>query len=97
MAQASTTKEYETLKEDLAKLRSDMEALLKTVAADQRQGAKEGVARAKAAGDAALGQARDKAKESIEAVEQNVQRHPFISLLAAFGVGMLLAQLIVRR
>ena len=97
MAQESTSKEFEALKEDLERLRADVESLLKTATAEQRRNAEEGAARAKAAGEAALGQVRDKANESIESIEQNVRHHPFLSLLAAFGVGMLIAQLVTRR
>ena len=104
MAQGSTSKEYDALKEDLAQLREDMERLVKSILEEHRRDAEdirtkagETVNRARAAGAEAFQRAGDRAQESVDAAERTVREHPILSLLAAFGLGLLISQLLDRR
>lgn len=104
MAQTSTSKEYDELKEDLTKLRGDVERLVKALSEEQRENAadlraraREQVDRAKKAGAEAIDRAGRMSRDSVDAAEQTVREHPLLSLLAAFGLGLLIAQLLDRR
>jgi ElaB/YqjD/DUF883 family membrane-anchored ribosome-binding protein len=104
MADTSLEKELEALRADMAKLRSDLAGLADAVKdAGQRRvdGARESLADlAGALRDELKGAfdgARDKSRKSVETVEQTIEEKPFLSLLTAFGVGVLLAKLLDRR
>lgn len=45
----------------------------------------------------ALGGVRDTSKKAVHTVETKIQDHPWISVLAATGVGLLLGSLLFRR
>jgi len=104
MADTNLDKELEALRADMAKLRGDLAGLADAVKeAGQRrvEGAQESLTELAAAlrdeVRGAFGVARDRSKKSVDAVEHTIEERPFLSLLTAFGVGVLLAKLLDRR
>ncbi|MEQ9619436.1 MAG: hypothetical protein RIG61_09715 [Deltaproteobacteria bacterium] len=96
MAQEKLSQDIETLREDVTKLRSDLSQLGKNL-----------VERGKNETDAArdkvleelkyeLQAARHKGRETVESVESQIQEKPFVSLLIAFLVGLVLGKLFDR-
>lgn len=104
MAEKELQAELDNLRSEMAKLRADFagvaEALkgagrakageVKEDAAEFVEGAEEEIKRI-------LGIVRAKGKKSVEAVEHKVADHPFIALLAAFGIGFVVAKIIDRK
>jgi len=78
--------DFREIRTDLANLTGDSVRTAKASAAEARQRIASGV---KAAGA--------KGKESVEAVEHQLAAHPFISLTAAFAVGMVLGLALTQR
>jgi ElaB/YqjD/DUF883 family membrane-anchored ribosome-binding protein len=103
MAERDLGKEIEGLKEDMAKLRDDLAGIvdaLKDVGKGRVEDAREGLGElADALRDALRGGlegAREKSKKSVETVEQQIEQRPLLSLLAAFGVGVVLGKILDR-
>lgn len=97
MAQEKLGQDIETLREDVTKLRADLSQLGKNL-----------LERGKNETDAAKGKvieelkyelqaARNKGTETVESVEHQIQERPFVSLLIAFLVGLVLGNLFDRR
>jgi ElaB/YqjD/DUF883 family membrane-anchored ribosome-binding protein len=93
-----------SLREELARLRSDIDGLIGTVGrmADGAAGAlsrdTEGLlsdagTRAREAYDYAL----DEGRRTLDAGEETVRAHPFLSLAIAAGVGILIGRLLAPR
>lgn len=104
MADTTLDKELEALRADMAKLRGDVAGLADAVKdAGQRRvdGARESLAEmVTALRDEVRGAfdvARDRSKKSVETVEHTIEEKPLLSLLTAFGVGVLLGKLLDRR
>ena len=89
-APETLSKSAEDLRADLEQLRDDMAAMMKTVAKMASNGQREGLDRIKQAGTVAA----DQARQSVEVAEQSIAKHPFASVLVAFGVGLVLGKLI---
>lgn len=88
-----------TIEEDLSKLREDLAALAKDV---KEMGAQRAEA-ARAASDERLEalrakgkEAMSKAEEGIDAVEGQIVKHPFGSVLVAFCAGLIFGRLLDR-
>ncbi|MFO7807866.1 YqjD family protein [Guyparkeria sp.] len=108
MAQApqkDSNAELEAVKADLAQLRGDMGELLKAVKEQGESRVRHGADRARdEAKDAfeegldtlnrGYEQARQYGDKRVEEAEQIVGRHPLTSVVAAFGVGFVIAKLI---
>lgn len=77
------------LTEDVAKISHSMASIVKTRAGRATDDIREGV---KTAAD----EISEKGKDSKDAIEKTIQERPFQSLLAAFGAGLLIAQLFRR-
>jgi ElaB/YqjD/DUF883 family membrane-anchored ribosome-binding protein len=92
MARDSLAKSAEDLQDELAQLRDDMSALMKTVSRVADNGQREGIAKIKQAGTAATGQAR----QGIDTAEKTITQNPLISVLVAFGTGLLIGKLVKR-
>ena len=97
MAQEKLSQDVETLREDVSKLRADLSQLGKNL-----------LERGKNETDAArdrvieelkyeLQAARNKSRETVESVEHKIQEKPFVSLLIAFLVGLVLGKLFDHR
>jgi ElaB/YqjD/DUF883 family membrane-anchored ribosome-binding protein len=103
MAERNLEKEFDTLRADIGKLREDLASLTKHMraTAEDRLHAAEQTAReyAHEAGErvgeaAARGRAR--AREGANAVENQIEEHPFTSVTMAFGIGLLIGRLMSR-
>lgn len=95
--------ESDTLRKDMADLRASLDKLSKDVSALSQSVADDMKSRAGQTAEALRDSARNladdigtKGKESAELVEKTVRERPFQSLIAAFGAGLLLAQLLRR-
>ncbi len=108
MAQApqkDSNEELEAVKADLAKLRGDMGDLLQAVKEQGESRVRHGASwardEAKDAFDEGLDtlnrgyeQARKHGEKRVDEAEQLVGRHPLTSVVAAFGIGFVIAKLI---
>ena len=74
------------LTKDVASLSHSLANILKSRAGQAADGISEGV-------KTAVGEISEKSKDSKDAIEQTIRERPFQSLLAAFGAGLLIAQL----
>jgi len=95
--------ESETLRKDMEELRASVEKLTKDMADLSQSWTNDMKSRAGHTAEALRDTARTvadeigaKTKESAEVVEKTVRERPFQSLIAAFGAGLLLAQLLRR-
>lgn len=97
MAQEKLGQDLETLREDVAKLRTDLSHIAKSLLEKGKN--ETDSAREKVFGDIRneLFAARDKGLEKMDTVEQTIQEKPFISLLIAFLAGLILGKLFERR
>ncbi|MFP4639255.1 MAG: YqjD family protein [Guyparkeria sp.] len=107
MAQASQkdpSAEVEALKKDLAQLRGDVADLLKVVkeqseqrVRDKAETARDEVKEAFDDGMSALNrgydQVRARGEARVDEAEELVGRHPLTSVMAAFGIGFVVAKL----
>ncbi|WP_322520393.1 hypothetical protein SR882_06215 [Guyparkeria halophila] len=108
MAQApqkDSNAELEAVKADLAQLRGDVGDMLKAFKEQNEARVRQGAGRARdevqSAFDEGLDtlnrgyeQARQYGDKRVEEAEQMVGRHPLTSVVAAFGVGFVIAKLI---
>ncbi len=101
MAEEELRAELQALKEDLARLRADLGGLveaLKEAGAERAEGYRERVGeelrRRREAVERRLDEARERGRQAVEELGEEVGAHPFSSLLAAFGVGFVLARLL---
>ena len=103
-ANRNLEEEFDTFKADLDKLRKDISALassLGDVATDEvktrGQRARAAVGRvtdrAGEVWDDATNEASRRGREGVAAVEQQIEERPFISLLMAFGIGLVIGKL----
>ncbi|MCB2101325.1 MAG: hypothetical protein KDE22_10675 [Rhodobacterales bacterium] len=81
------------LQEDLSRLRADIESLSRTVKDIAADRGAEGVRRVKETAE----KVREGASEAQLRVEAEIANRPLTSVLAAFGVGMLIGRLVQRR
>ncbi|NJO37834.1 MAG: DUF883 family protein [Rhizobiales bacterium] len=91
------------LKGDIEKLRADLSALTRTMksvgnsaVADVQSMGMEKLEELRSDLERATGHVRRQGEASVAEIEKAVQERPLMSLLAAFGAGMLLARLIGR-
>ncbi|MEQ8741225.1 MAG: hypothetical protein RLO05_05660 [Rhodospirillales bacterium] len=87
----------ETLKKDMAELRAALDQLTKDVSTLSKNFASSINSEVRENMKKAADQAREKGKQSAEAVGVAVGEHPFRSLLIAFGAGVLMSLLVSRR
>ncbi len=78
-------RDIDRLKSDLRQMRADLSGL----ATDSVGAAKAGAAVARDTLDQTMKDVAAKGKESVEAIEEQVALHPYMSLAAAFAVGTL--------
>jgi ElaB/YqjD/DUF883 family membrane-anchored ribosome-binding protein len=104
MAERDLQKDLESVKEDLAKLRSDIAELTQKLI---DMGKSEvGSTRNRIETEArnlvrelrqTLNETGDRGRKTVESVEQLMTEKPLVSLLAAFGLGLLFGKLLERR
>ncbi|MBI5016750.1 MAG: DUF883 family protein [Deltaproteobacteria bacterium] len=104
MADTGLDKELDALRADMTKLRGDLAGLaeaVKEAGGRKVEGARDSlsdlVEGLREELKSALDLARDRSKRSVESVEHTIEEKPFLSLLTAFGVGVLLGKLLDRR
>ncbi len=96
--------ELAALKADLAQLRGDMASLLEAVRVEGGERASSAKAQASEAIHEridkldrefreTLGKAQEQGKAAVDEVEGNIRKHPIATVLAAFGIGFVLAKL----
>ena len=97
MAQEKLGQDIDTLRDDVAKLRTDLSHLAKSLLEKGKN--ETDSAREKVIEELRneFGSARDKGMETVDSVEQTIQERPFISLLIAFLAGLILGKLFDRR
>lgn len=95
--------DLDKLKDDIDNLRADLSSLTKTIKGmgnsaveDVQALGAEKLDELRAEIERATGQVRRKGEASVAEIEQAVQDRPLMSLLAAFGAGMLVARLLDR-
>jgi len=100
MADEKLKEEFDTLKGDFAKLRTDVADLLDvlkelgaTRAGEARTSVEEELRARREQLREALHGAEERTRKAAKDVEDTVAEHPLSSLLAAFGVGFILAKL----
>jgi ElaB/YqjD/DUF883 family membrane-anchored ribosome-binding protein len=100
MADKNVQDELQTLKDDIAKLRTDVSQLvdvLKDLGVEKVDSARASVeeeiqAQRERVRDA-IGKAKDRGKKTADDIEDHITEHPLSSLLAAFGLGFIIAKL----
>lgn len=104
MEETNLSREMESLKADLTKLREDfagVTAALKEAGYKKTDDARQGlVDLMNSLLDelrGAMGQAKDTGKKSVETVGHQIEQRPLTSLFTAFGVGFVIAKLLHRR
>lgn len=97
MSQLNLDKDIESLKENVANLRSDIlqitQALLEKGKSETEVTKDRLIDELKYDLDAA----REKGKKTVESVERQIQEKPFLSLLIAFVIGLFLGKLFDRK
>jgi ElaB/YqjD/DUF883 family membrane-anchored ribosome-binding protein len=101
MAENMLQQELDTLKEDVAKLRTDVQSLtkaLKDLGLEKVQGVRstlaEEILAARGELQRRVGHARDYGRRAVDSLEEEIGEHPLPSLLGAFGIGFVLARLL---
>jgi ElaB/YqjD/DUF883 family membrane-anchored ribosome-binding protein len=101
MTDSTLQQELDMLKEDVAKLRTDVQDLtnalkelgvervdtLRSTLAEEIRGARGELQRR-------AGQARDYGRRAVDSLEEEIGEHPLPSILSAFGIGFVLARLL---
>jgi ElaB/YqjD/DUF883 family membrane-anchored ribosome-binding protein len=104
MAERDLQKDLEAVKEDLSKLRSDIAELTQKLIEMGKSEA--GSARNRIETEArnlvrelrhTLNETGERGRRTVESVEELLTEKPLISLLAAFGLGLLFGKLLERR
>jgi ElaB/YqjD/DUF883 family membrane-anchored ribosome-binding protein len=104
MAERDMQKDLEATKEDMAKLRSDMAELTQKLIDLGRSEA--GTAKNRIEAEArhlvqelrqTLNETGERGRKTVESIEQLLTEKPLVSLLAAFGLGLLFGKLLERR
>jgi ElaB/YqjD/DUF883 family membrane-anchored ribosome-binding protein len=90
-------KDVETLKDDLSKLREDLTGIAQSLlekGKTETEAAKDKLSEGLQDEFQAV---RDKSKETVESIEDQIREKPLLSLLIAFIVGLFLGKLFDRR
>jgi ElaB/YqjD/DUF883 family membrane-anchored ribosome-binding protein len=104
MAERDLQKDLDTVKEDLAKLRSDIAELTQSLVDSGKDEISTARNRVRA-GARSLGRelretfndTGERGLKTVESVEQLLTDRPLVSILAAFGLGLLVGTLLQRR
>ena len=100
---ANASDDLDKLKDDITALRADLSSLTKSMKAmsnsaveDVQALGAEKLDELRAEIERASGEVRKKGEASVAEIERAVQERPLMSLLAAFGAGMLITRLMDR-
>lgn len=101
---ANVRRDVDSIKDDIATLRSDLSATLKDVVAmgraeagDARERLEESIKARLSQLEDAADRVRERAKDMVGAVSDHVEEKPLQSITIAFGAGLLLGILLHRR
>lgn len=94
MAETKTDDSLETLKKDLANLKAELSTLGKDVKTLARNGAAPRLHALREEAQSAVESLREQGREAVQTVGTTVKSRPAESLLVAFGIGVLLGQII---
>jgi ElaB/YqjD/DUF883 family membrane-anchored ribosome-binding protein len=104
MAEANIQKDLDTLRADLAALRASLEEVTSDLLnvgkdsatiAGRRLGERTAASRERLRN--AYGAARDQSARAIEGLQTTIEDRPFVSIVAAFGLGFVLGKMLDRR
>jgi ElaB/YqjD/DUF883 family membrane-anchored ribosome-binding protein len=96
--------QLDALKTDLTNLRSDLKGAVTMIKDMGTRGVE--VAKAALEGEAkqlreefrdSVDQARERGRDSLASLERQIEQNPYMSLISAFGIGLLLGTLLDRR
>ena len=96
MAQQNLDKDLESLKDNVASLRADLSKISQTLLDKGKSETEVAKDRLIEELKYELEAAKAKGKETVESVENQIQEKPFMSLLIAFIVGLVLGKLFDR-
>lgn len=103
MAERDYDSEIDAIKGDLNTLKEDVQKLLQSVSEDQKQHGQEALQRIRQTSEEARAEinrlaqeAGARGREGVSAVENHIEGRPFTSVLAAFGIGIVLGKLLNR-
>lgn len=103
MAERNLDKEFDALKGDIGKLREDIATLASSIGAiaGEQAGAtgakvREGAEYVRTQAGEAAARGRARAEQGAQAVEHQIEEHPFTSVAVAFGLGMVVGRLMSR-
>lgn len=101
MAEADYQKEVQKLREDLSQLREDVSSLTQMMkdlglqrAEELKGSAREEYRRRRAHFREQVDGLRDRGRDALDDVEEGIGEHPMSSLLAAFGLGFIIAKML---
>lgn len=104
MAENASSASIKDLKDDVAALKTaindltkDIKTVSESVVKDTRTRAEAAAADLRGGLDDAARTAKERGRQSAEAVRGTVAQHPLQSMLIAFGAGLVIAQLLKRR
>ena len=88
--------EFDTVKDDLSKLRADISHLSSALKDTTSANVREQMEAIRTRIDKITGEARTHGRQSIDDIADHIEERPLASVLIAFGVGVLLGRLIDR-
>lgn len=104
MAERDLDKEMEALRADLGRLREDLAGVVEALkesgkarADSARDGLNDLLEKVQDEFRGVMKNVREKGKDSVQTVEHQIEQRPLLSLVAAFGLGVVLAKLLDRR
>lgn len=96
MNRRTESSEEVPFREELAQLRTDIDALIATVGRLAEVGGDEALQRAQRAGDA-FDAALSESRRTLRSAGKTIEAHPYLGLALAAGVGLLIGTLIAKR
>src|ERR1700719_521202 len=88
--------EFDTVKDDLTKLRADIAQLSAALKDVTSETVRDQLASIRGRIDAAAGEARVHGRQTIDELTDHIEERPLASVLLAFGVGLLIGKLLDR-
>jgi ElaB/YqjD/DUF883 family membrane-anchored ribosome-binding protein len=96
MTTAKVDGEFETIKDDLAKLREDIAHLSATLKGVTSEVVREQIDAIRNRIDGLTGEARQQSRQTLDELTDRIEARPLASILIAFGAGVLIGRLLDR-
>lgn len=90
---ANYEKEFDQMKDEVQSLRTELKSLAESWKRQAEAQARAGYEKVREAG----GRAREQAKAGADALGDQIEERPLISVMTAFGVGFVIGKLLGRR